>query len=322
MELSQEQINLLFRGEKKALIQPSRLDLSDEQVVVSGDTEVVTLELGPGRKIGMDGFALYQSEHRESVDSFTGTRTFWLYPILSFTEKGQGRGWWGPPKGTHVGRTKRTEAGGAKLTFTGPRLSDAAKAGVIEQYESIPGWARSVVNEIEMVNRPGDVFEAGGQQFRAGAEWHQSTGKIRIYDVERHGASKDLLAHEVGHGLQHRWVDEGHEQEIDAISKHPEWFDRSGYAKLEFAEQHTKEYPLAASRDLFGKAWAAGEDGITSYSKAWAKSGNFSETIAEMTKLYLSLSPTAFSTYMGREGAPNLGRAFVDVVDYFEGQAS
>jgi len=169
-----------------------------------------------------------------------------------------------------------------------------------------------------LVEGEGDSFTAGGKTFKTGAEYNEVTGQITVYGANRYTNSaqiKDTLAHEVGHSLEDKWFSEAHEQWEKTASKHPKWFDDFGDPKPEFKTQFAKASPLAVTRTRFFDAWDAGEDGITQYSKAWAKDGNWSETFAEMTSVYLVGGKSEVMKLARRNGAAKLGSAFVDAME-------
>lgn len=205
---------------------------------------------------------------------------------------------------------------------------------IAAQYSYIPEWARADVKELVISSAKGYDFDAGGQTFEAGGDWNARTGTIHVYSANRYATSYDphtrtysrlsvrkLLAHEVGHSLENKWWSTANKQHRDAYDEHPGWFNKSGhikYVKPEFWALYKQAYPESAAQKAFLDAWAKGQDGITSYSAAWAADGVISETIAEMASIYFTYGGDSLMAHSHSVGANGLGLAFLDAMRAME----
>jgi hypothetical protein len=180
---------------------------------------------------------------------------------------------------------------------------------------------KSDVKSIELRTEIGYNFTAGGNNFQSGANYNN--GNIKLFDSELYISNVNVsqyLDHEVGHAIADKWWRDANHEEGEAYDLHPEWFEKhTGMLLPEYANN----LPLTTAQDKFLGAWKAGEDGISDYSKAWAKEGKWSETIAEMTNLYNMLGTTANKRRAFKDacvGAGTLADAYLAMVDYYESQ--
>ena len=192
---------------------------------------------------------------------------------------------------------------------------------LMAKYKEIPEWAREGVQEVVFHEKPGFGFEAGGVEFRAGASWDVSNGRINVYNAKNYADSgNDPFGHEVGHNMFDRWWNQAREQENRVYNSTDtmHMFMLNGYPKPEFVNEVARLMPLATARDNFTAAWRAGQDGITHYSMAWAKEGHWSETAAEMAKVYFRGGENALRSVAKGTGASDLAESFLQMTAYFE----
>ena len=190
---------------------------------------------------------------------------------------------------------------------------------VVSRFNSYKEFMTRNVGSIEVKVGSGDKFTAGGQEFSRGGDWSSTSGNIRLYNNEYYKLEdtvNDILDHEVGHAVYDMWWKDAIKEETDLYHSNPEWFEMEGYPKPEYADK----FPLSRARNKFLYSWSTGEDGITDYSKAWAKSGKWSETVAEMNKLYLKHGRDTFRSICTDSGAGTLVDAYLAMVDYYESQ--
>lgn len=210
--------------------------------------------------------------------------------------------------------------GSTKIMVVG-NVSQSAVAHVAEWVSALPEWAKKGVAEVRLYEERGAEFKVGEHTYNTGGEWDRRTSTISIYSANLYMTYDvgTILSHEVGHSICDRWVKVGHEQLIRAYHEHANWFDvRQLRVKPECEGMYRLRYPLAASWEDFKYAWDNGQDGITPYSKAWAKSGKYSETIAEMASIYFTEGRKALVEHSVQHGAEGLAQAFLDAAGAME----
>jgi len=211
---------------------------------------------------------------------------------------GPGRGWWGPPKGTH-GKGKDSPV----IAFKGEGWTKENRQKVTDVYESninnYPQWVRdnAMVSNIELVAGSGESFVAtDGTRFNEGGHYNyqegSGVGTIRMYGADKHNDAsffaasgrKGMLDHEIGHGLYFNIGDK-------VYSYWKKWFaDNPTFTGLSMPGRRPAEKSgskIISNWDKFHLAWKK-QDGVSDYSKAWWANGTgeASETFAEMTKMY------------------------------------
>lgn len=149
--------------------------------------------------------------------------------------------------------------------------------------DNLPDWARSGVKRVDLRPEPGKGFKAGDKHFETGAEWSKRRKMVTVYNANSTSQKEfdRMISHEAGHSAYDDLIDGS----------------RSGSAA------HQEAY------GNFRKAWDT-EDGITPYSKAWAKSGEASETFAEMAKIHLTQGMGELESVCYRGKATNLLKAY------------
>jgi hypothetical protein len=191
----------------------------------------------------------------------------------------------------------------------------------LHDFEEMPDWATRDIKAIELHTEEGRKFTAGGEEFVTGASYNNASAKIRVFNANstmQMDRENSLLYHEVGHNLEHRWRDIGNEEISTAHREHPDWFRDDGDVHRQHRAAYKKTYPIGSTYDRFTRAWLFDkEDGITPYSKAWAKEGNFGETFAEMAKIYFRDGWSAVTKAGIASGAGNLAQAFNDAMTAF-----
>jgi hypothetical protein len=232
--------------------------------------------------------------------------------------------------GTYI---KRADGGYTKVQ-AGPGVDPEKVDRLLHDFEAIPDWATEGISTVEMTIMPGYGFEAGGEQFQAAMEYRQDEGAIKIFNANRNLSvlsANNAIYHEVGHDLYGR-IEQVTVVEGKREGGTPrEWYSsdpKTGMMSLkpEYEAAHKKKYPMSNAIGRWNEARDAGEDGITPYSKAWAKeSGWLDETFAEMSQVYFA-GWTAGGKKYARAGvrrigkihsASNLAEAFVDMMDSF-----
>jgi len=202
------------------------------------------------------------------------------------------------------------------VQIVGHLISPGTFRSVVKRFNSYPGWMQSGVKTIELRYEHGKDFMAGGTNFTEGAS--NTNGHIVLNDSEYYKSDEEvayLLDHEVGHEVGIKWWADANREEEDAYYNHPEWFE-VGVIRPEYFDN----FPLAIARNRFLNSWSAGEDGISDYSKAWAKGGRWSETLAEMNRYYMQVGRNSFRDICSSEGAGTLADAYLAMVDYYESQ--
>jgi hypothetical protein len=241
---------------------------------------------------------------------------------------GEGSGNWGHAgrpgdvggSGPGGGQDKPNQSGSG-LSYTGVSVGgdDKVSVGAFHIMEDrlhfTPDWAKEGLKDVVLHSGSGRDFMAGGQNFKEGGNWNGNTGIINIYDAN--GLSLQtadyIVSHEVGHNVFNLWFDKANAEEASIYTGKPEWFDSGGNIRPEHKEEYEKSCPLAMQRNKFIDAWKSGEDGITPYSEAWAKSGQWSETVAEMFRIY----NTSTYAYPAMELRITCGRKAESLADAF-----
>lgn len=197
---------------------------------------------------------------------------------------------------------------------------------LIHDFEELPSWATRDIAVVEVYERDGERFTAGGEEFQTGMDYDHTLGRIRIFQANEELSevfTNEGIYHEVGHNLDKRWKDTALEEQRQSFREHRDWYGDRMVFKEEHRQDMEKAYPLFSARRRFLQAWKAGEDGITSYSSAWAREDRSGETIAEFARYYFggysrggaAVSRRNVMTIGDEKGAPNLARAFADAME-------
>ena len=217
----------------------------------------------------------------------------------------------GPPT-SPVGKTP-------KYKMTG-NATDEQKEWLAQEIDALPSWLTNNVDSVELNQGRGYTFQAGGQTFTAGADWDLTTRQIRLWDAHRAGSGfasldkeiRDSLSHESGHAFFDQWWAKADIEDVK-VKTNQGWLDVGGYVKPE----HRDKVPFLAARDDFMAAWSRGEDGLTAYSRAWAKESwqsGTTEAVAAMMEKYISGGRSALLRQASRAKAKGLGRALLDAI--------
>jgi len=201
-----------------------------------------------------------------------------------------------------------------------PDVKDGAIGKVQEAMDKIPSdLLKGMVMEVSLQSNRGKEIVVGGKDFNVAGNWDEYNKKINLFGVnERISQGKgfdDIINHEVGHAVFDSWHDIAKKEEAEAYKNNPEWF-WGDHIHDEYLNKYAKACPLGAELRLFQKAWREGEDGITDYSKAWAKRGKPSETIAEMSKMYFTKGKSYLVDRCNESKATRLCDVFLKVLSY------
>lgn len=183
-----------------------------------------------------------------------------------------------------------------------------------ESYKSVPYWAREGVAVISVHSEAGPETTLDNWTFRAGGNWDSNGEIVNVFNANIYGFEsqfRTVIFHEVGHSMFDGWWTKANKEESDIRAAHPDWFDAGGWPKMDYVLKYNALRPFSLTRAIFLDAWDRGEDGITSYSKSWAKHGHFSETVAEMAKILFEDGEHALRETCKASGASNLGDAFL-----------
>lgn len=223
-----------------------------------------------------------------------------------------------------LGRHPTTEV---ITTGVSPRLQKILD----KRIDKMPDWAMANIKTV--IADPGGSydFEAGGKKFTAGGDYTSYLDRIRLYEVNDENYSggwgsyslNRILSHEVGHGLYDRFLLDSKLELAGLAGNQPaNWIGhssaRGAYVKPQFYAEAMKIAPLAVMRGRMHHALSKGQDGVTSYSKAWNK---MTETFAELFKFRHTKNRDAAQKAADNNNASGLGEVFNEIWDYYEAAA-
>lgn len=183
-------------------------------------------------------------------------------------------------------------------------MSRTSFRNVIKRLHDYPDGVLSTLEEVHVHAEPGPIMDVGGVPSRI-AGFYNGGDYIQMYDCELYKESEGInyvLDHEMGHSVYADWYNKAN-MDYRGVNKHPD-FDYS---------------PYESTWKAFQDAWKSGEDGISDYSKVWAKEGKDTETFAELFRVYMNKGRSGLLSTCRKSDSLNLGRAFLDVMELYGG---
>jgi hypothetical protein len=173
--------------------------------------------------------------------------------------------------------------------FVGTIEDDKIYTEMREYVSTLPPGYTGNVGKIHYIDSPGHSFQAGGQTFTSGGHYDPITRDITINEINKKTADdiQYLITHEYGHNFMDNWWDA--------------------------ANKAGDVGPLAEARDDFLRYFKEGQE-ITPYASAWAKDGKFSETVAEIAKIYAYRDEEWLMNFAKEQGSTEMVSAVIRAI--------
>lgn len=214
---------------------------------------------------------------------------------------------------------------GASVTISG-NIGPKGASRIADTVNALPASVRKLMKRIELHEERGSAIEVGSGRFGDTAgDWR--AGVVRMFDVNNVSpeSADYVMFHESGHAIYDEMQRKSGAEARAAVRSHPEWYTTKGSLKKGIADsdEYAKVAPMDYANRKWKKAWSDGEDGITSYSKAWAAKKAPTETFAEANRIYFETirqgkgstsAENAVRRVANASGASRLAEAYISAV--------